>query len=229
MLIIGEINGKHELLYKIIQDNCTTEKYCIIAGNLGISARNIVDLKAQLSHLDAYCSEQKVKLYCNRGNEDNPKFFDRAYYHEFESITLVEDRDIIEIDGNNTVFIGGGLSVDKAEKKRRGIYWEHEALKAEYSSLKSLKTADVAVSYKPVPYLFDDMYQERYIEHWVKQDACIENQLSQERDILSRLFKLLSRNNPLKYWLSTHLDVSSAITRKETIFVSVKAGDTQRI
>jgi DNA repair exonuclease SbcCD nuclease subunit len=142
-----------------------------------------------------------------RGNHDNPNIFNTSN-KLFSNIELIADFSEIMIENRKLLLYGGGISVDRIERNISGLYWENEKATYQFDKVNDFKDIDIIVSHKPIPYIFDG-FLNNFIDFWVKGDACLENQLSKERDEAKRFINSLKKNNNIQLFISSHLNISA--------------------
>ena len=114
ILLIGDIHGnfnylKHQITQKNITD-CTI----IQVGDFGIGFTNRDNDIETLKNLNDFLMGQNITMLAIRGNHDNPDFFKGDI--EFTNLKLLPDYTTLNLEGNNFLFIGGAISVDRTAR-----------------------------------------------------------------------------------------------------------------
>lgn len=132
IFLIGDTHGDFRKLWNIcLLEQTQPEDVIIILGDAGINTGN--------DNLDSekkkYLSELPATLFCVYGNhEERPT--NLPYYKEkkwrggsvlfedaYPNILFAKDGEIFDLNGNQTLVIGGAYSVDRMIRLMRGLPW----------------------------------------------------------------------------------------------------------
>ena len=128
ILMLGDIHGefswlRSEIISKDIRD-CTV----ICVGDFGVGfAGGIVAEKIKLAELNYILAKRNVLLLTIRGNHDDPFYWSVNGDLGFSNIDFVDDYSLREIQGENFLFVGGGISIDRKFRTSGVSYWPDEA------------------------------------------------------------------------------------------------------
>ncbi len=220
MILIADINKDFDYLKEKILSMNLSNDTLIQLGNLSLEKDENLD-NENLLEINEFLKESNSILYIMRGNHDNPNFFKKINILQ-SNIKLLSDNSILEIENHKIFILGGGISVDRNERNKVGLYWTEESINIDFQLIEKLDGIDIVLTHKPPSYIFDNFLADKFIDYWVKGDACLENQLSKERDLLRALYKKISKRNNIKYWISAHQNLSIQTELDAIKFISLK-------
>ena len=193
MVLIGDLHGGYpELLYKIKKYKLENTSF-IQVGDWGLGfQRRELDLKA-LVQIDSFLQEQANRLYIIRGNHDNKWFWDNRDALKLQQIVLVQDYELLAIDGKKILFIGGGISIDRIGRTEGQDYWKDEGVNFDTLRLQSacLKGVDITVTHiapqEAWPHVLNDL-----VHHYIDQEKLagrylLSTELEHERQVMSNV------------------------------------------
>ena len=146
IVFVGDVHGEWRTLgYKAVEQY-QLEHYVIVQlGDFGIGFNSEQYNKTELKRLNTKLKKKNNHLVAIRGNHDDKSYFNNEYSKSYPNIHLVSDYTVIEIlcdisefdDGIkstcinvNILCIGGGLSVDRTERRQwkltnpnKNFYW----------------------------------------------------------------------------------------------------------
>jgi calcineurin-like phosphoesterase family protein len=64
-----------------------------------------------LENLNKFLHEKDIFMIAIRGNHDNPEYFKGDY--KFTNLHLVPDYTVLKLEGQNFLFIGWSISIDR--------------------------------------------------------------------------------------------------------------------
>jgi Icc-related predicted phosphoesterase len=129
---IGDVHGKFDAYEKLIRENDNT----IQVGDMGVGFRSWPhgEWRANPPH-DKMVASNSLFI---RGNHDNPHVCRRHSQ-------CIQDGHFTKLDGRTTMFIGGGLSIDKDYRIEDFSWWPEEQL----SQPEMNRIADIYEKVKP--------------------------------------------------------------------------------
>ena len=198
-LILSDIHGN---LTKISQWNKNNSNSILI--QLGDDGLNDWDLE----NTSRRVRDKGNYLMVLKGNHCRTELFDGRIYND--SLELVKDYTIREINGEKFLFVGGAISLDRAYRKQ---------IKLEKPKIENWYREDEAVYYDPIietftdisvlvthtaprrfiPYL-DPIFLKRFTEH----DPELIKDLKKEEEVISRIYDTVKANNNLKFYAFAH-------------------------
>lgn len=87
------------------------EIYCVGDMEIGLNSDPYETANA-LARYDWAFSKRNIVFHSIRGNHDNPHFFDGTY--QYNNFKLLKDFTVLDINGLKTLFVGGGLSINRS-------------------------------------------------------------------------------------------------------------------
>lgn len=222
MVIIGDLHGGYpEILYKIKKFGLTKTAF-IQVGDWGLGFQHKeLDIKA-LSQIDKFLREKENHLYILRGNHDNKWFWDHRDTFNLRNVKLVKDYEVLEIENQQVIFIGGGISIDRLSRTSGKDYWPDEEIQFDEALLKSAcaQGIDIAISHvapkETWPYTFDPIVLNFIVKEMaVGKDLATD--LENERQIMSQIYSYLKAAG-CKQWYYGHYHESYMEERDGLIF-----------
>jgi len=212
MIAIGDIHGNFDKLLRNIIRYDLHDEILIQIGDFGIGFDPIMVELIKLVNIDLELEKRNCKLYIIRGNHDNPSFWEKNRITDLKYITFIEDYSILDIEGKNVLFIGGGISIDRKKRKRDVSYWYHENIKPNLEFMKSLKnnSIDVLITHTPITKIFQYKLTTD-LEYYTSKDSFLIEDLKEEQDLLNEYNNILlsTQKDSLKYWVSGHLHIDA--------------------
>ena len=197
--ILADIHGN---LTKIAQWNrANTNSILIQVGDDGLSDWDLENTSRRVRDKGNY-------LMVLKGNHCRTELFDGRVYND--SLELIKDYTVREINGEKFLFIGGAISLDRAYRKQIKLEkpkienWYREDEAVYYNPIiETFTDIDVLVTHTAprrfIPYL-DPIFLKRFTEH----DPELIEDLKKEEGVISRIYDTVKANNNLKTFLFGH-------------------------
>lgn len=184
VLIVGDIHGAFnrlkDLIVKMQIENC-----CLICvGDLGIGFQYSEEGERKgIEALNSFFAERSILFMSIRGNHDAPDYFDGSV--NLSNFKLLPDYTRIKINGEEFLFVGGAISIDRLWRVPNLSYWEDEAfvLKPDLAS-----KCDVLITHS-APYWIGSFNKES-IASWCEKDKTLWDECYKERMEIDELMKL---------------------------------------
>jgi predicted phosphodiesterase len=96
-------------------------------GGLGFGGLEyaLANAKSWLDRIDKLCQKLDIMFYHQIGNHDNPAVWQLP--DKYSNVILLQSGDVgVFPNGKKTLFIGGGVSVDRFGRKENFSYWKDE-------------------------------------------------------------------------------------------------------
>lgn len=125
--LIGDIHGEFSELTKPF--NYIENSIFVCVGDFGIGFQKSEEKEMAL--MDSINKELVLSgntLYTIRGNHDNPKYFTKDGKRNFTNLKFISDYASFYLAGYNTLFVGGGVSIDRSTRKEGRNYWKDEII-----------------------------------------------------------------------------------------------------
>lgn len=160
--LIGDIHGNFNLINYIIKTMRLKNCILIQVGDFGIGFYPKKD-NDTLLNLNNKLSEANIEMYVIRGNHDCPSHFNGDHY--YSNLKLLKDYEVLNLNNNNFLFVGGAVSVDRKSrieedsKYHRKSYWPDEKFYLDYDKLEEidLNSIDMLITHSTTKELKKDM------------------------------------------------------------------------
>lgn len=119
MYFIGDTHGIRPV-FELIDKHGIRDSNLIHVGDFGLGFQEITRDVKNLLLLDEALIDTNNHLYVIRGNHDNPIFWEKVtglYLPKFHNLHLMDDFDMLTIEGKNVLFAGGAISIDRIPRK----------------------------------------------------------------------------------------------------------------
>lgn len=224
-IFLGDIHGNIALIHQYIDLFKLKNVNIVQIGDFGVGFRLFKKDKRMLEMYHTKLVKNNVFVYAIRGNHDYKPYFDNDPFN-FTNIKLVKDYSVLNLGGQNILFIGGAVSVDR--KKRVGFdktnedlcyaggstpngvigWWEDEVFVLDDKKLEEYRNIDVVVTHTAPTYCFPivSIGLGPYVENIIKDtgDKKLRTDLLYERHQLSEAFHILKKNNNIKFHVYGH-------------------------
>lgn len=163
-------------------------------------------------NINQYLKERNIIMYVIRGNHDNPDYFKGE--HLFSNLQFLPDYSIIELDNYKVLCVGGAISPDRKARKMESdmlvkvglppCWWEDEGFILKEDLIKKLSGINCVITHTAPSYCKPNGKFPSIMEHYFKRDPNLKDEIVDEREKLSKLFKLLNEKNNIKYHIHGH-------------------------
>lgn len=222
ILFLGDIHGRFIKVMNDIKKYQFENIIIIQVGDFGIGFRPTILEQKDLNELNNVLNEKNIDMFVIRGNHDNPKFWteERVVY---SNIRLVKDYEVLDINQEKFLLVGGAYSIDRDERKEGVDFWNGDIYKD-----KDLYWKDEIFAYIPL-----SVIHLRNINYVVTHTAPMivppynskskkwGNEVSNERIYMSNMFNDIRENNNIKKWFHGHFHESIKTNVFDTEFISL--------
>ena len=228
---VGDVHGEWKTLgYKAVEQYQLENHVIIQLGDFGIGFNSEEYNKIELKKLNTKLKKRNNQLVALRGNHDDKKYFDGQYSKSYSNIHLIPDYTVIEIsyekdvpdDGIqsttgyiNILCVGGGLSVDRTERRKwewakpgKKFYWEDELpvydeLKLDEINEKYPNDIHIIASHTAPSFVYPQT--KSGIQYWLVHDMQLYDDLNTERSTMDKIIEYLKpHQSRLKEWYYAH-------------------------
>lgn len=219
ILILGDIHGNFNFLKNQITTKRISDCSIIQVGDFGIGFTYDENDELTLQNLDSFLKDNNITMYVIRGNHDNPKYFEGN--HVFGNLKLLSDYSTVSIDGNNFLFIGGAISVDRTHRikennsnikygGRKRCYWDNEGIEYLPELIKNITNIDIVITHTAPDWCHPNnkLGFGNFVEDWARIDTNLIRDLLFERNQMTNIFKDLYTNNKIKKHFYGHFHSS---------------------
>lgn len=208
LYFLGDIHGDFDWLAWAIDQEDIKNSTIIQVGDFGLGFLKNEDTK--LYNLNRVCSTNKVLVYAIRGNHDNPAAFDSG--DTYSNLKFLKDYSILNLHGQNILFVGGSISIDRTHRTENISYWNDEKFYFDDvkldDCLRDIKKIDIVVTHSSpegiYPFTLDLI-----VHAWMEIDKALHSDLMVDRNAHTKLLDhLISINLKPSHWYYGHFHKS---------------------
>lgn len=195
--LCGDIHGKAMAFEKALTEAGIAHAHIIILGDCGFGINP--DLHSQL---DKIASDKQLKIYCIRGNHDQPTAFTGIPYSEH--LVCLRDYTLLNIGKQTALAIGGAISIDRGLRTGKNEWWADEIAVLNHPFLDGLNAGiDLLLTHTgpPPPHL--PSLSSRYPEYF-HADMNLQEDLMEEQYIF---YQIQNKVKPAQ-WFYGHFHTS---------------------
>lgn len=194
--IIGDTHGQYGALRYWVNHSDTPN--LIHVGDFNAYKENIF----KIIDFSELLSIKGKQIYVVRGNHDCPDLFDNGFYgDERGGITFLKDGSIAEWNGENILFNGGGVSLDRAFGKEGYDYWPEEPLKFKPVE----KKIDHLVTHISLTEIHGNSIHHPFVLKYATNDADLTTDLySEQQELKNWIDYLFQKGNKIQSWHYGH-------------------------
>lgn len=210
---LGDIHGNFGLIGQYIDLYDIKDAHIIQVGDFGVGFSTFEKEKRMLEMYHHKLVKKNVFVWAIRGNHDYRPYFDNDPFG-FTNIKLVKDYEVLELERNRILCVGGAVSVDRTyrytKRQKSGdmvsiggeSWWPDEVFELDIDKIKDLKDINIVVTHTCPAYCPPDntFGFGPFVEGIIRDtgDAALKTDLMLERSAMSELFHILklNGNNP---------------------------------
>lgn len=217
---IGDTHGNFSYMEWIFQHH--TKRNFIHVGDFGMIFGGDEGTKGAervVYRLNEALKNSKSILYVNRGNHDNPKFWNESEWSR-SNIKFVPNYSVINIEGKNTLFLGGALSIDRLKSPKWKYFKDEVFVYDEKKINKIMETVnqiDVVVSHTAPEFCFP-IEVNYLVLHYAETDPTLLSELKAERKLVGDVYRILNTKFDIKRWVYGHFHQSNTMKYNNTEF-----------
>ena len=215
-IYIGDIHGSFKTMCFYIEEYDIRDCNLIQVGDLGLGFNSLpADLK-NLETLNEIMKDRNIHFYAIRGNHDDPEFW-YGRNIDFTNLHLVQDYEVLEIGGDNILFCGGGISIDRSYRDQTKTWFKGEEFVLDHERIKSVidnnERIDVIVTHSAPTFFSPEGIKSSLVEdyHRLEQELWgtnLKKDLLQERKNLEILHDEILEYFDVKFWVYGHFHSS---------------------
>lgn len=224
MILIGDIHGSFRAIDTLAHN--TLENVIIQVGDFGLGFHSLEHTIKQMEALNTTLVAQRKTLYVIRGNHDNPKFWDGTYDGRWSNLHLVKDYEVILIEGQKVLFIGGALSIDRASRTAGMDYWLAETFDYDEEKLTEVLNlhdgVDIVVTHSAPSFCYPRHFN-RLVHSFAENDPTLLDELTAERVLIDRAYDVICHKSRPSHWVYGHFhnDVSEEVDGTKFILLGI--------
>lgn len=206
----GDLHGDLSILYK--WNKMEKGATLIQVGDFGYG-----NTYAGAVKIGRRVKEKGNQIYVIRGNHDNPAWFDGR---KLGNLQFLPDYSILNKGDKKFLLIGGGISLDRTNRKPNTEYFFGEEVYVNREFFHTNSHFDVLVTHVAPRRVtgFPPPKESQNVLHWTKQDWGLLKALKEEEDKISEIERLaLHPDQKDKRWYYGHFHKSISL-REENCF-----------
>lgn len=202
IVLVGDIHGEFHILHDKILSGCDVYQ----VGDFGLGFRTQENDTLQMEALNKFGRENDINYFAIRGNHDNPLYWlnpeiNEGFNETYSNIELIPDYSYKILNNKKTLFIGGAISVDRAQRIEGVSYWRDEVLQ---TPNKPLESCDMVISHTcPSYFLIVKNEKGDIVDLMSRRDTNLIQDLLDEREFMD---KILHEVEP-KEWFFGHFHI----------------------
>ena len=107
--ILGDTHGRFKEFFELVERHSLKDFNLIHVGDIGVGFE--CHKEEWLKGINKRFNEKEINFYGIRGNHDDPAYFDGSV--KLSNLSLLPDKSILELNGENYLMYGGGISIDR--------------------------------------------------------------------------------------------------------------------
>lgn len=199
--IMGDCHGDFRRIYLWLE--MSRDNNLIHVGDFGAHARNLT----RIAELGNACNKAGKRLYAIRGNHEDPSLFDnRIYGGEWGGVQLIKDGIIAEHNGENILFIGGGISLDRSFRQSGLDYWPNEGMVIPQTIMEKPTKVDHLITHVSISEVSGKFITDPFVLTFCANDSDLMTDLTHEQHNMKTLIDYLIDDcgNSIKSWHYGH-------------------------
>jgi UDP-2,3-diacylglucosamine pyrophosphatase LpxH len=222
IITLGDIHSDFYVITNHMNRFSIEDTLYIQVGDFGIGFNktdfdDMIELNEQLSNQNNF-------LYVVRGNHDDPEWFIDGKYTEFKetlsNIVFVKDYSTYEFNDETYLFIGGAISVDRKDRIKVGKKWfENEIIDFDYDFCANVTGIDRIIAHTSPSFCPPYWANVGNIMDRVEDDPTLMEELSNERNQMTKIIEDIMKNNDLKSFHHGHFHRSSKTLHEGCDFI----------
>ena len=223
--LLGDLHGYWSVILNHLNHVHETETCYIQVGDFGIGFDDIEKEFEKLQRLNARLVEYNSDLFILRGNHDNPYWFIADDYNylkdQLTNIFFVPDYTVLNIDLENHLFIGGGVSIDRVPRRMDGpgkSWWPKEVVNFDFEKAAELRDIDRVICHT-APDFCQPLKFNQLVYNFAMQDDKLLEDLRNERANMTKLVTEIMKNNKIKGYYYAHFHNSYRFYHNDCEFI----------
>jgi hypothetical protein len=208
--LLGDIHGYWSVILQHLNHVNESETCYIQVGDFGVGFDDFEKEFDKLLRLNSRLVEYNSDLFIIRGNHDNPKWFrDNEFKSPKEQLTnifFVPDYTVLNLNGENILFIGGAVSIDRVPRRMDGpdrSWWSDEVVNFDFEKVKELRDIDRVICHT-APDFCQPLKFNQLVYDFATQDDKLLEDLRSERANMTKLVTEIMKNNKIKSFTYGH-------------------------
>jgi len=223
IIALGDIHGRWGVVQNHVNKFDIKNTLYIQVGDFGIGFRSPEEDFEVLKMVDEMLAMHNNFLFAIRGNHDDPRWFNgdtfKSFKDEFTNIKLVSDYEVMMLNGENYLFIGGAISIDRKYRQSRNTgWWKDEVVNFDYDFCESIAGIDRMVCHTS-PDFCPPLQLGNLVMEYAQDDPTLTQELRNERQQMTKIITDIMKNNKLKSLHYGHFHRSEKFFHKGCEFI----------
>jgi hypothetical protein len=197
LYVLGDTHGNWNTLFYNLKNYGIQDCDIIHVGDVGIGFLP-KDEEENLLKINSYLAGKNIKMFCIRGNHDDPKYF--LGNHQYSNLILLSDYSTRIFNDKKFLFVGGAVSVDRIYRTWNKDWWENEGLVLDESKI---EICDVLITHTAPSW--NGPNDGKGIKSFIEKDDSLWEECQEER---AKIDKLIQLSEPIKHFCG-HFHTSS--------------------
>lgn len=233
---VGDIHGEFKSIRGLVKKTEFTDTTFVFAGDCGFGFESEAYYVNNFNMLSKVMKQYNDDCVFIRGNHDDPSYYSDGKIRR-KHFTTVPDYTVLKTPNHNILCVGGAVSVDRkyrlnsmnvavieyaryhnctvdeAAEKARKCYWKDELPIFDEEALDDLDKSginiDVVCTHTGPSFV--KPLDRGDIQTWLAMDKELGNDLTYERDVMTRIFNRLKKDgHPLEKWFYGHFHMHNS-------------------
>ena len=183
LIAMGDTHGNWGACIETLQEYYIRDAVVLHVGDVGIGFLPKETQEDILESLNYELAERNVRMFCVRGNHDDPQYFSGEY--EYSNIVLLPDYSQMLINGKKFLFVGGAISIDRIMRTPNKSWWQDEIFVLDESRAEK---CDVLITHTAPNWI--GPIDKNGIAWYVERDASLWEECCAERLAMNCLIEL---------------------------------------
>jgi DNA repair exonuclease SbcCD nuclease subunit len=228
VMYLGDLHGNFNLIGQYIDRFGIKDTHIIQVGDFGLGFKSFIKESRELELYHKKLVKNNVIVYAIRGNHDFPKYFENDPFL-LTNIKLIKDYTVLNLEGNNILFIGGAISVDRKSRMTKHqkekdfdpsreqlliggeSWWPNEKFNLDLKLLDKLRDINIVVTHTAPDYCYPDNSNGLgpFVNGFIQNgDDTLKMDLMDERRHLTLAFQAIKENNDITHHYYGHFHKS---------------------
>lgn len=228
MIIIGDTHGNHAHIKWVIKLRKIENQDLIHVGDFGVGFISEKVEMEILNEFNEFLKEKGNTLHVFRGNHDNPQYFKGQ--HILSNLKLHKDYTVLDIENKKVLGIGGAVSIDRVPRRfETRAHWEDEVFVLDEDFLREVRDIDILVTHTTPSYIPPINVPGSWpmiVKNFAINDETLYGDLTNERNLLTKAFDLLTENNKITHHFYGHFHKDITTHRYGCVHMCLGIGNT---
>lgn len=204
----------------------------IQVGDFGLGFLNKAKEAEALAQVNEVLEKHAIELWILRGNHDDPDCFTGKYL--FSNIRTIKDYTIEHIGHCNFLFVGGALSIDRADRIPGWSYWSGEGInlidEVEWNNLLDGRKIHTVISHTG-PTVGPPVLREKsqLVQLCALKDPNLIADVKEENAKMDEIWHRIQKQNTCRDWYYGHFHSHGTVDIDGTKFNLLDIGEVQAI